>query len=109
MVSLYASCGSQLTSRVLELRREALECVSVHKPLLSLSSIKPGNCDVSASCQVKAMIPRRIPFNQIAFATLVGVGGGIYIYRPMFESHRRNTSEGKKAEAENKGQNNMDK
>ncbi|XP_060779045.1 protein PIGBOS1 [Neoarius graeffei] len=55
------------------------------------------------------MIPRRIPFNQIAFATLVGVGGGIYIYRPMFESHRRNTSEGKKAEAENKGQNNMDK
>ncbi|KAI5097911.1 ras-related protein Rab-27A [Silurus meridionalis] len=40
------------------------------------------------------MFPRRIPFNQIAFATLVGVGGGIYIYRPMFESPRRNPEAG---------------
>ncbi|KAL6479532.1 hypothetical protein MHYP_G00129650 [Metynnis hypsauchen] len=38
------------------------------------------------------MLPRRIPFNQIAFATLVGVGGGIYIYRPMFEPPRKPTS-----------------
>uniref|UniRef100_A0AAR2KD11 Protein PIGBOS1 n=1 Tax=Pygocentrus nattereri TaxID=42514 RepID=A0AAR2KD11_PYGNA len=37
------------------------------------------------------MLPRRIPFNQIAFATLVGVGGGIYIYRPMFEPPRKPT------------------
>ncbi|XP_055029764.1 protein PIGBOS1 [Misgurnus anguillicaudatus] len=28
---------------------------------------------------------RRIPFHQIAFATLVGVVGGVYVYKPMFE------------------------
>ncbi|XP_065139770.1 protein PIGBOS1 [Paramisgurnus dabryanus] len=28
---------------------------------------------------------RRIPFHQIAFATLVGVAGGVYVYKPMFE------------------------
>uniref|UniRef100_A0A3B1IJ92 Uncharacterized protein n=1 Tax=Astyanax mexicanus TaxID=7994 RepID=A0A3B1IJ92_ASTMX len=32
------------------------------------------------------------PFNQIAFATLLGVGGGIYIYKPMFELPRRSRS-----------------
>ncbi|XP_046721118.1 protein PIGBOS1 [Silurus meridionalis] len=53
------------------------------------------------------MFPRRIPFNQIAFATLVGVGGGIYIYRPMFESPRRNQEAGSKAETRNEGQNNV--
>ncbi|XP_030622684.1 protein PIGBOS1 [Chanos chanos] len=31
------------------------------------------------------MFGRRIPFNQIAFATLVGVVGGIYVYKPFFE------------------------
>ncbi|XP_053534171.1 protein PIGBOS1 [Ictalurus punctatus] len=55
------------------------------------------------------MFPKRIPFNQIAFATLVGVGGGIYIYRPMFEPPRRNKSAENKAETVNKGQNNMEK
>lgn len=30
------------------------------------------------------MIRRRIPFTQIAFVTLIGVGGGVYIYRPYF-------------------------
>lgn len=46
------------------------------------------------------MFPRRIPFNQIAFATLLGVGGGIYIYRPMFERDRRKAGAGDKAESE---------
>ncbi|XP_062274673.1 protein PIGBOS1 [Scomber scombrus] len=27
----------------------------------------------------------RIPFSQIALATVLGVGGGIYIYRPCFD------------------------
>lgn len=31
------------------------------------------------------MFRRRIPFTQIAFTTLLGVVGGIYIYRPYFE------------------------
>ncbi|XP_038558120.1 protein PIGBOS1 [Micropterus salmoides] len=31
------------------------------------------------------MFRRRIPFTQMAFATLLGVAGGIYIYRPYFE------------------------
>lgn len=31
------------------------------------------------------MLRRRIPFTQIAFATLLGVVGGIYIYKPYFE------------------------
>lgn len=31
------------------------------------------------------MFRRRIPFNEIAVATLVGVVGGIYVYKPMFE------------------------
>ncbi|XP_051725921.1 protein PIGBOS1 [Ctenopharyngodon idella] len=35
------------------------------------------------------MFGRRIPFNQIAFATLVGVVGGVYIYRPVFEPPRK--------------------
>lgn len=35
------------------------------------------------------MFGRRIPFNQIAFATLVGVVAGVYIYRPVFELPRK--------------------
>ncbi|XP_036400511.1 protein PIGBOS1 [Megalops cyprinoides] len=31
------------------------------------------------------MFRRRIPFNQITMATLLGVAGGVYIYRPIFE------------------------
>ncbi|GAA6227824.1 protein PIGBOS1 [Lates japonicus] len=31
------------------------------------------------------MLRRRIPFTQMAFATLLGVAGGVYIYRPYFE------------------------
>ena len=33
----------------------------------------------------EVMFGRRIPFTQIAFVSLLGVGGGIYIYRPYFE------------------------
>ncbi|XP_051236279.1 protein PIGBOS1 [Dicentrarchus labrax] len=32
------------------------------------------------------MFRRRIPFSQIAFVTLLGVVGGIYIYRPYFDT-----------------------
>ncbi|XP_039514545.1 protein PIGBOS1 [Pimephales promelas] len=35
------------------------------------------------------MFGRRIPFNQIAVATLVGVVGGVYIYRPIFEAPKK--------------------
>ncbi|XP_050991466.1 protein PIGBOS1 [Labeo rohita] len=35
------------------------------------------------------MFGRRIPFNQVAFATLLGVVGGVYIYRPIFEPPRK--------------------
>nr|XP_046242119.1 protein PIGBOS1 [Scatophagus argus] len=28
---------------------------------------------------------RRIPLTQMVFVTLLGVGGGIYIYKPYFE------------------------
>ncbi|XP_054466661.1 protein PIGBOS1 [Anoplopoma fimbria] len=31
------------------------------------------------------MFRRRMPFTQIALATVLGVAGGIYIYRPYFE------------------------
>jgi len=34
------------------------------------------------------MLGRRIPFNQVAFATVIGVAGGVYIYRPYFEGQR---------------------
>ena len=33
----------------------------------------------------EVMFRRRLPFTQIAFATLLGVAGGFYIYRPYFE------------------------
>ncbi|XP_019126039.1 protein PIGBOS1 [Larimichthys crocea] len=33
------------------------------------------------------MFRRRIPFSQMAFVTLLGVCGGIYIYKPYFEQH----------------------
>lgn len=35
------------------------------------------------------MIRRRIPFTQIAFVTLIGVGGGVYIYRPYFVNNMK--------------------
>ncbi|XP_066540974.1 protein PIGBOS1 [Hoplias malabaricus] len=54
------------------------------------------------------MLPRRIPFNQIAFATLLGVAGGVYIYKPMFELPRQPESVKKtqavQTNSENKGQ-----
>jgi len=37
------------------------------------------------------MLRRRIPFNQVAFATVLGVAGGVYIYRPYFEAKQRRT------------------
>lgn len=37
----------------------------------------------------EAMIRRRIPFMQIAFVTLIGVGGGVYIYRPYFVNNMK--------------------
>ncbi|XP_056334650.1 protein PIGBOS1 [Danio aesculapii] len=46
------------------------------------------------------MLGRRIPFNQIAFATLVGVIGGVYIYRPMFEPLRKPAAEELKPDPE---------
>ncbi|XP_058607193.1 protein PIGBOS1 [Onychostoma macrolepis] len=35
------------------------------------------------------MFRRRIPFNQIGVATLVGVVGGVYIYKPIFDPPRK--------------------
>uniref|UniRef100_A0AAQ5ZRN4 Protein PIGBOS1 n=1 Tax=Amphiprion ocellaris TaxID=80972 RepID=A0AAQ5ZRN4_AMPOC len=32
------------------------------------------------------MFRRRMPFTQLAFATVLGVAGGFYIYRPYFET-----------------------
>ncbi|XP_021441938.2 protein PIGBOS1 [Oncorhynchus mykiss] len=37
------------------------------------------------------MFRRRIPFAQIAFATVLGVAGGVYIYRPIFEPQHNNS------------------
>ncbi|XP_035483374.2 protein PIGBOS1 [Scophthalmus maximus] len=47
------------------------------------------------------MLRRKIPFSQIAFVTLLGVAGGIYIYRPYFDpvlkiSGQKNQGEPKK-------------
>ncbi|XP_076851421.1 protein PIGBOS1 [Brachyhypopomus gauderio] len=39
------------------------------------------------------MFSRRIPLHQVAFATLLGVGGGIYIYKPVFVTPRERTSD----------------
>uniref|UniRef100_A0A7N8XCC9 Protein PIGBOS1 n=2 Tax=Mastacembelus armatus TaxID=205130 RepID=A0A7N8XCC9_9TELE len=41
------------------------------------------------------MLRRRIPFTQMALATMLGVAGGVYIYRPYFEQVPR-TSQQKK-------------
>ncbi|XP_056428347.1 protein PIGBOS1 [Hyla sarda] len=30
----------------------------------------------------------RLPFGQLFLALLLGVGGGIYIYKPLFEQYR---------------------
>ncbi|XP_028299018.1 protein PIGBOS1 [Gouania willdenowi] len=38
------------------------------------------------------MFRRRMPFTQLALAALLGVCGGVYIYRPYFEP-TPNTSE----------------
>ncbi|XP_069379640.1 protein PIGBOS1 [Paralichthys olivaceus] len=47
------------------------------------------------------MFRRRVPFTQMAFAMLLGVAGGLYIYRPYFEpvlktSRQQNQGEAKK-------------
>ncbi|XP_071344445.1 protein PIGBOS1 [Trachinotus anak] len=39
------------------------------------------------------MFRRRVPFTQIAFATLLGVAGGMYIYRPYFEPVPKNSGQ----------------
>lgn len=38
------------------------------------------------------MFRRRIPLNEIAVATLLGVVGGIYVYKPMFELPKKHES-----------------
>ncbi|XP_014267502.1 protein PIGBOS1 [Maylandia zebra] len=39
------------------------------------------------------MFRRRLPFTQLAFATMLGVAGGIYIYRPYFETVPKTSGE----------------
>ncbi|XP_056135426.1 protein PIGBOS1 [Lampris incognitus] len=36
---------------------------------------------------------RRIPFTHMAFATAVGVFGGVYIYRPYFEPQQKSSAQ----------------
>lgn len=47
------------------------------------------------------MLRRRMPFRHVAFATLLGVGGGIYIYRPYYELQMK-TSEQQKEDVPKK-------
>lgn len=47
------------------------------------------------------MLRRRMPFRHVAFATLLGVGGGIYIYRPYFDLQMK-TSEQQKEDVSKK-------
>lgn len=35
------------------------------------------------------MFRRRIPFTQMALATVLGVAGGVYIYKPFFEPRQK--------------------
>ncbi|CAB1451938.1 unnamed protein product [Pleuronectes platessa] len=45
-----------------------------------------GSSGVSRRHQTKGvMFRRRVPFPQMALAMLLGVAGGLYIYRPFFE------------------------
>ncbi|XP_058485520.1 protein PIGBOS1 [Solea solea] len=39
------------------------------------------------------MFRRRIPFTQMAFAVLLGVTGGFYIYKPYFESDTKTSAQ----------------
>lgn len=39
------------------------------------------------------MFRRRLPFTQLAFATMLGVAGGIYIYRPYLETVPKTSGE----------------
>ncbi|XP_022601238.1 protein PIGBOS1 [Seriola dumerili] len=52
------------------------------------------------------MFRRRVPFTQMAFATLLGVAGGIYIYRPYFDPVPKNS--GQQNEGMTKKQNETD-
>nr|XP_061796422.1 protein PIGBOS1 [Nerophis lumbriciformis] len=38
------------------------------------------------------MFRRNIPFTQMAFAALLGVAGGFYIYRPLFHETGQKTT-----------------
>lgn len=39
------------------------------------------------------MFRKRLPFTQLAFVTMLGVAGGIYIYRPYFETVPKTSGE----------------
>nr|XP_043873892.1 protein PIGBOS1 [Solea senegalensis] len=39
------------------------------------------------------MFRRRIPLTQMAFAALLGVTGGFYIYKPYFESETKTSAQ----------------
>ncbi|XP_029935549.1 protein PIGBOS1 isoform X2 [Myripristis murdjan] len=41
----------------------------------------------------ETMFRRRIPFAQMAFATVLGVAGGVYIYRPYFEPLQKSSGQ----------------
>lgn len=63
----------------------------IYLPVVLFSDDRKLRKSSSVSSHISAMLPRRIPFNQIAFATVIGIGGGFYIYKPMFH-HRGTTS-----------------
>ncbi|XP_030578178.1 protein PIGBOS1 [Archocentrus centrarchus] len=52
------------------------------------------------------MFRRRLSFGQLAFATVLGVAGGIYIYSPYFESAPKTS--GQQIQEEPKKQNERD-
>lgn len=41
----------------------------------------------------EVMFRRRLPFTQIAFATVLGVAGGVYIYKPYFQQEPKTSEE----------------
>nr|XP_015198614.1 PREDICTED: protein PIGBOS1-like [Lepisosteus oculatus]XP_015198615.1 PREDICTED: protein PIGBOS1-like [Lepisosteus oculatus]XP_015198616.1 PREDICTED: protein PIGBOS1-like [Lepisosteus oculatus] len=46
------------------------------------------------------MVFRRLPFSQIAMATVVGFAGGLYVYKPIYEKYVKYQKSGKKEEDE---------
>lgn len=78
--------------------------MSVEPSLSSLSpslhsALRENACSFLTCCKMVIALVKRTPLHQLFVVTLIGVGSGVYIYKPLLEKYTSDRDSKKKKEA----------